>query len=72
MHFDGQTWPYEMRQNKTNFGFSFGYFWRFIHEGRRRKGKREEEEEEVNKGLDTCLDFLWFCLNLLWKCLCGY
>ena len=25
-----------------------------------------EEEEEAKKGLDTCLDFLWFCLNLLW------
>ena len=22
-----------------------------------------EEEEEAKKGLDTCLDFLWFCLD---------
>ena len=31
--------------------------------------KGEEEEEEAKKGLDTCLDLLWFCLNLLWACL---
>ena len=43
----------------------------FIREGRGRK-ERREEEEEANKGLDTCLDLLWFCLNLLWKCLYGY
>ena len=24
------------------------------------------EEEEAKKGLDTCLNLLWFCLNLLW------
>ena len=25
-----------------------------------------EEEEEAKKGLDTCLDLLWFFLNFLW------
>ena len=38
-----------MRPNKTNFGLSFGHFWRFIREGR----KRREEEEEAKKGMDT-------------------
>ena len=47
----------------TIFGLSFGYFWRFIREGRRRKWRREEEEK-ANKGLDTCLNLLWFCLNI--------
>ena len=36
------------------------------------KGEEEKEEEEANKGLDTCLDLLWFCLNFLWKCLYEY
>ena len=47
-----------IKPNKTNFGLSFGHFGGSYVKG--------EEEEEAKKGLDTCLDFLWFCLNLLW------
>ena len=43
----GQTRPFEMRPNKTNFGLSFGDFRRAKREGE--KGREEEEEEEEQR-----------------------
>ena len=36
-----------MRPNKTNFGLSFGNFWRAKREGE--KGREDEEEEEEQR-----------------------
>ena len=35
------------------------------------KRGEEKKRKKKRKGLDTCLDLLWFCLNLLWV-LYGY
>ena len=48
-----------MRPNKTNFGLSFGDFWRAKREGE--KGREEEEEEEQRYGNYFCMEttFVW-------------
>ena len=47
MHSCGQTRPYEIIPNKTNFGLSFGHFLeQKREEGRRREEEEEEKEEE--------------------------
>ena len=52
-----------MRPNKTDFGFSFGDFWRAKREGE--KG-REEEEEEKEQMYGSYDDFVWnyLCMDL--------
>ena len=47
-----------MRPNKTNFGLSFGDFWRAKREGEKGR-EEEEEEEEEEKRYGSYDDFVW-------------
>ena len=47
-----------MRPNKTNFGLSFGDFWRAKSEGE--KGRKEEEEEEEQRYGIYVWRLLWY------------
>ena len=62
MHFFyGQTWPYEMRPNKTNFGLSFGYFfWRYDV-----KGEEEKEEEKKKRKPIKVWILVWICYGFV-------
>ena len=52
MHSCGQTRPYEIRPNKTNFGHSFGHFWEQKREEERRREEEEEKKKKKRKGMD--------------------
>ena len=45
-----------MRPNKTNFGLSFGDFWRGKREGHKGREEQGEEEEQRYGSYD---DFVW-------------
>ena len=48
-----------IRPNKTNFGLSFGDFWRANV-----KRRREEEEEEEKKGMETMFLYGFMTLSM--------
>ena len=49
-----------IRPNKTNFGLSFGHFWRPKRE-REKKKRRREEEKKKEKIWNLCVEtsFVW-------------
>ena len=54
-----------IRPNKTNFGLSFGHFWR-ANVKRRREEEEKKKKNKKRKGMELgfCMEY-YGCLNLL-------